>query len=79
MTKCGLKMESNNTFLELGDGTKVLLRGCAINVPIVTTGYSQKTDLMVYSLLHNMDVVSGMTWLVEADPLIRWSIAKAYL
>ena len=26
VTKCGLKVEPHNTFLELGDGTKVLSR-----------------------------------------------------
>ena len=73
VTKCGLNVESHNTSLELGDGTKVLSRGRAIDVLIVTAGYSQKTDLTVCSLLHDVDLVLGMTWLVEADPLIRWS------
>ena len=76
MTKCGLNVESHSTFLELRDGTKVLSRGRAIDVPIVTAGYSQKTDLTVCSLLHNVDLVLGMTWLVEADPLIRWSLVR---
>ena len=40
VTKCGLNVESHNTFLELRDGTKVLSRGRAIDVPIVTAGYS---------------------------------------
>ena len=40
VTKCGLNVESHNTFLELGDGTKVLSRGRAVDVPIVTAGYS---------------------------------------
>ena len=79
VTKCGLNVESHNTFLELGDGTKVLSRGRAVDVPIVTAGYSQKTDLTVCSLLHNVDLVLGMTWLVEADPLIRWSTGTVYL
>ena len=26
-----------------------------------------------------MDLVLGMTWLVEADPLIRWSTTTVYL
>ena len=65
--------------MELGDGTKVLSRGRAVDVPIVTAGYSQKTDLTVCSLLHNVDLVLGMTWLVEADPLIRWSTGTVYL
>ena len=51
VTKCGLDVVSHNTFLELGDQTKVLFRGRAIDVPIVTVGYSQKINLTVYSLL----------------------------
>ena len=64
--QCGIPQH----LLELGDGTKVLLRGRAIDVPIVTSGYSQKTDVTVWSLLHDVDPVLGMTLLVEADPLI---------
>ena len=73
--KCGLKVESHNTFLELGDGTKMSSRGRAVDVPIVTAS----CDLAVCSLLHNVDLVLGMTWLVEADPLIRWSTDTVYL
>ena len=79
VTKCGLKVESHNTFLELGDGTKVLSRGHTIGILVVTTGYSLKTNLTVCSLLHNVDLVLGMTWLVEADPLIQWSTGTIYL
>ena len=39
----------------------------------------KKTDLMAYSLLHEVDLMLGMTWLVEADPLIRWNIGTVYL
>ena len=60
VTKCGVKVESHNTLLELGDQTKVLSRGRAVNVPIVTAGYSEKTDLPVCSLLHEVDLVLGM-------------------
>ena len=63
VTKCGLNVEAHNTFLELGDGKKVLSRGRAIDVPIVTASYSAKTDLTVSNLLHGVDVVLGMTWL----------------
>ena len=71
-------MESHNTFLELGDGTKVLSRGRTIGVPIVTASYTMKIDLTVCSLLHDVDLVLGMTWLVEVDPLIRWSTGIVY-
>ena len=61
-------MESCNTFLELGDQTKVLPRGRAVNVPIVIAGSSDKTDLTVCSPLHEVDLVLGMICLQEADP-----------
>ena len=79
VTKCGFKVESHNTFLELGDGMRVLSKGLSVDVPIVTTGYSQKTELTVCSLLHDVDLVLGMTWLVEAEPLIRWSTDTVYM
>ena len=71
VTKCGLNVESHNTFLELGDGKKVLLRGRAVDVPVVTSGYSTKMNLTVSRLLHGVDVVLGMTWLKAADPIIQ--------
>ena len=79
VTKCGLSIESHNTFLELGDGKKVLSRGRAVDVPVVTAGFAAKLNLTVTSLLHGVDVVLGMTWLREADPLIRWSTGNIYI
>ena len=79
VTKCGLTIESHNTFLELGDGKKVLSRGRAVDVPVVTSGYMMKTNLTVSNLLHGVDVVLGMTWLKVADPLIRWSTGHVYI
>ena len=71
--QCGLIVESHNTFLELGDGKKVLSRGRAVDVPVVTSGYTMRTNLTVSNLLHGVDLVLGMTWLKVADSLIRWS------
>ena len=61
MAKCGLSIESHNTFLELGDGKKVLSRGRAVDVPVVTSGYTMRINLTVSNLLHGVDVVLGMT------------------
>ena len=61
VTRCGLSVESHHTFLELGDGKKVLSRGRAVDVPVVTSGYTVKTNLTVSRLLHGVDVVLGMT------------------
>ena len=79
VTQCGLTVESHNTFLELGDGKKVLSRGRAVDVPVVTSGFEMKTDLTVCSLLHGVDLVLGMTWLKVADPLIRWSTGQLFI
>ena len=76
--QCGLMVESQNTFLELGNG-KVLSWGHTIDVPVITSGYSMKTNLTVSNLLHSVDVVLGMTWLCEADPLIRWSTRTIFI
>ena len=79
VTQCGLTVESHNTFLELGDGKKVLSRGRSVDVPVVTSSYSMRTNLTVNNLLHGVDVVLGMTWLKVADPLIRWSTKQVYI
>ena len=79
VTRCGLSVESHNTFLELADGKKVLSRGRAVNVPVVTSGFEMKTNLTVTNLLHGADLVLGMAWLKVADPLIRWSTGQMYI
>ena len=79
VTQCGLTVESHNTFLELGDGKKMLSRGRAVDVPIITSGYTMRTNLAVSNLLHGVDLVLGMTWLKVADPLIRWSTGQVYI
>ena len=48
-------------------------------MPIVTASYSLKTDLTVCSLLYDVDLVPSITWIVKADPLIRWSTSIVYL
>ena len=46
VTQCGLTVEShNNTFLELGDGKKVLSQGRAVDVPVVTSSYTYEDKL----------------------------------
>ena len=79
VTQCGLMIESHNIFLELRDGKKVLSRGRAVDVPIVTSSYTMKINLIVSNLLHGVDVVLGMTWLKVADPLIQWSTGHVYI
>ena len=59
--QCGLTIESHNTFLEFGDSKKVLSRGRSVDIPVVMSGYSMKTNLTVSNLLHGVDVILGMT------------------
>ena len=74
VTQCGLTVASHNTFLELeAIRKKELSWGRAVDVPVVTSGYTMKINLTVSNPLHGVDVVLGMTWLKEADPLICWS------
>ena len=65
--------------MELGDGKKVLLQGRVVDVLVVMSSYTMKTNLIVNNLLHGVDVVLGMTWLKVADPLIRWSTGHVYI
>ena len=72
-------MEAHNTFIELADGKKVLSRGRAVDIPVITSGFEMKTSLTVSNLLHGVDIVLGVTWLQVADPLIRWSTGQMYI
>ena len=57
----------------------MLSRGHVSNVLVVTTGFTNKLDLIVTSLLHEVDLVLGMTWLHEVDPLIHWISGIVYI
>ena len=75
----GLSTVHENTFLELGDGQKILSRGKVLNVPIVTAGLTVKMDLTVTSLLHEVDLILGINWLQLVNPLIDWCNARVFL
>ena len=61
LMQCGLTIELHNTFLELGDGKKVLSWGRAVDIPVVMSSYTMKTNLTVCNLLLDVGVVLGMT------------------
>ena len=63
VTTCGLKGVPRDVFLELGNGEKILSRGYIPHIPVVTAGLTVKLGLPVTNLLHEMDLVLGMTWL----------------
>ena len=43
-----------------------------MDVPIVTTDFSVKTDLTITLLLHDIDVMLAINWLQAVNPLIAW-------
>ena len=74
-----MKTRKNNTFLELGNGSKVLSKFEAMDIPVVITGRTFKIDFTVSDLLHNVDIVLGITWLKEHNPLVDWSSGNLYI
>ena len=63
ITETGMKTRKNNMFLELGNGSKVLSKFEAMDIPVVVVGRTFKIDFTVSDLLHNVDLVLGITWL----------------
>ena len=79
ITETGSKTRKNNTFLELGNGSKVLSKFEAMDIPVVMAGRTFKIDFTVSDLLHNVDIVLGITWLKEYNPLVDWSTGNLYI
>ena len=79
ITETGMKTQKNNTFLELGDGFKVLSKFEAMDIPVVIAGHTFKIDFTVSDLLHNVDIVLGLTWLKQHNPLVDWSTGNLYI
>ena len=73
VTVAGLACVPQDTFLELGNGTKALSRGMVQGAPITLAGVTTKTDFTVYRLLHDVDIVLGVNWLKTINPIIDWS------
>ena len=70
ITETGSKTRKNNTFLELGDESKVLSKFEAMDILVVIAGSTFKIDFTVSDLLHNVDLVLGITWLKQHNPLV---------
>ena len=79
VTTCGLKAKPRDVFLELGNGEKFLSRGFIPDVPVVTAGLTVKIGLTVTNLLHEVDLVLGMTWLQLVNPVVDWGSGKLYV
>ena len=79
ITETGMKTRKNNTFLELGNGSKVLSKFEAMDIPVVIAGRTFRIDFTVSDLLHNVDIVLGITWLKTYNPLVNWSTGNLYI
>ena len=73
-----LQWEPHYTLLELGNGGRILPRGRATNVPIVTANHCTRCNLTVTSLLHKVDSVLGVSWLKQVNPLIASNAGAMY-
>ena len=74
-----LQWEPHDTFLELGNGERILSRGRVTNVPVVTGNHCTRYNLTVTSLLHQVDLVLCVSWLKQVNPLIDWNAGALYL
>ena len=74
-----LQWEPHYTFLQLGNGERILSRGRVTNVPIVISNHCTRCNLTVTSLLHQFDLVLGVSWLKQVNPLIDWNAGGMYL
>ena len=79
MTVAGLQGKRSDTFLELGNGQRVLSRGYVPEVPVTLSGHTSTVDMTVTSLLHDVDVVLGVTWLKSVRPIIDWFSGEVYI
>ena len=79
ITETGIKTGKNNTFSELGNGSKVLSKYEATDVPLVVARRTCKIDFTVSDLPHNVDLVLGITWLQETNSLVDWSSGVLYI
>ena len=79
MTVAGLQGKRSDTFLELGNGQRVLSRGYVPEMPLTLSGHTSTIDLTVTSLLHIVEVVLGNTWLKTVQPVTNWVIGEVHI
>ena len=46
---------------------------------MVMAGRTFRIDFTVSDLLHNVDIVLGITWLKKYNPLVDWSTGNLYI
>ena len=72
VVRLGVFTTHENSLLELADGKKILSQGKAPGVLVQVASETGKHDMTVCPLLREVDVILGMTWLTQANPLIDW-------
>ena len=50
-----------------------------MDIPVVIAERTFKIDFTVSDLLHNVDLILGITWLKENNPLVDWSSGNLYI
>ena len=78
-TIAGLSCVPHDTLLELGNGARALSRGMVQGAPITLAGVTTNFNLIVSSLLHEVDIVLGINWLKTVNPIIDWCSGRVYL
>ena len=79
MMVAGLQGKRSDTFLVLANGQRVLSRDYVPNVPVTLSRHMSPVDLITTTLLHNVDVVLGMTWLQSVRLVIDWVSGEVYI
>ena len=67
------------TFLELEDEQKILSKSKAINASVVTTDLTFRLDLTITSLLHDVYLILGISWLLAVNHPIDWRSSWVFL
>ena len=75
----GLRSKNRDTFLELGNGMKVLSRAFVPEVPVVVASNTSKIDLTISQLMYDTDIILGLTWLKTVNPIVDWLSGKLYV
>ena len=76
VVRLGVFTTHENCALELANGQRILSQGKAPGVLVTVGSDAGKYDLTVCTLLPNVDVILGMTWLSKANPLIDWGTPR---
>ena len=70
--QCNLRLEKEMMYLELADGSKIQATQKASNVRCEVGTSVCKVTFTVTQLLHNVDLVLGINWLVQWNPVVDW-------